>query len=389
MYCLSDKQIDFILSDIRARGVGMESLQQDLLDHVCCLIEQNLEAGGDFEGFYSATIRTFYKDELKEIEDETLFLLTNKNYYTMKKVMLASGAFSAIVLSFGILFKFMHWPGSGTLLVLGIVLFSLLFLPLLFTLKVKEKQQTQDKFILTIGTLSAIFLSLGILFKIMHWPLANALGASSVGIMVLLFLPVYFFTGIKNSETKVNTIVTSIIIVAGAGLFMSLVRSPGGSSIIYKLNTSNFVRNEQILKNEQAQLINYLQANNAQNVPSEQSQQINKLCEELKAHILEKETGYKTLGTDFERKNAVLSEGWVKDYFEEESPATLKLIVLRKLVETYNATNSRTANPNFQPIPIEATILDRSEERVLPALNSFIQIQMLVLQNDQQLLACK
>src|SRR6478736_5542246 len=111
MYCLSEKQIDFILADIRARGVALESLQQDLLDHVCCIIEQNLEANGNFEDFYFATIQTFYKQELKEIEEETLFLLTHKNYYAMKKIMLASGAFSAIVLSFGILFKFMHWPG--------------------------------------------------------------------------------------------------------------------------------------------------------------------------------------------------------------------------------------------------------------------------------------
>ena len=105
MYCLSDKQIDFILRDIRARGVEMESLQQDLLDHVCCIIEQNLEASGDFEGFYFTVIQTFYKQELREIEEETLFLLTNKNYYAMKKIMLLSGIFSVFVLSFGILFN--------------------------------------------------------------------------------------------------------------------------------------------------------------------------------------------------------------------------------------------------------------------------------------------
>src|SRR5687767_8948005 len=148
MYAISEEQIDFILRDIRARGVELESLQQDLLDHVCCLIEQNLEPGSNFEGFYYTTIQTFYKQELKEIEAETLFLLNNKNYYAMKKIMLASGAFSAIVLSIGIVFKFMHWPGAGFLIVGGIALFSLLFLPLLFALKVKEKEQTQNQFIL-------------------------------------------------------------------------------------------------------------------------------------------------------------------------------------------------------------------------------------------------
>jgi hypothetical protein len=43
MYCINDKQIDYILSDIRARGVEMEDLQYNLLDHICCLISQILQ----------------------------------------------------------------------------------------------------------------------------------------------------------------------------------------------------------------------------------------------------------------------------------------------------------------------------------------------------------
>ena len=136
MYCINDRQIDYILSDIRARGVEMEDLQYNLLDHICCLIEQNLEENGDFEGFYKKTIPKFYKHELWEIEEETITLLTFKNYYTMKKIMLLSGTISAALLSVGILFKFMHWPGASIMLVLGIGLASLLFLPLLFTLKI-------------------------------------------------------------------------------------------------------------------------------------------------------------------------------------------------------------------------------------------------------------
>ncbi len=67
MYLITDKQIDFILDDIRARGIGMEELQNDLLDHICCIIEQKLEANGDFEQCYSETICLFFKKELREI----------------------------------------------------------------------------------------------------------------------------------------------------------------------------------------------------------------------------------------------------------------------------------------------------------------------------------
>ncbi len=121
MYRISDEQIDYIINDIRARGVDMESLQQNLLDHMCCVIEQNLKEGEDFEKFYQTTIKTFYKEALWEIEEETIQLLTFKNYYKMKKIMISSGIFSAITLSVGILFKFMHWPGAAICILLGIV----------------------------------------------------------------------------------------------------------------------------------------------------------------------------------------------------------------------------------------------------------------------------
>jgi hypothetical protein len=85
MYTLSDKQIDLILSDIGAHGIETESLRYNLLDHICILIEQGLEEGGDFEKFYSSVIKAFYKKELREIEEETDFLLTCRNHRVLTR----------------------------------------------------------------------------------------------------------------------------------------------------------------------------------------------------------------------------------------------------------------------------------------------------------------
>src|SRR5690349_19144660 len=148
MYCLSEKQIDYILNDICARGVKMEELQQNLLDHVCCIIEHNLEENGDFEHFYSTTIKTFYKKELREIEEETILLLTFKNYYNMKKAMIISGTFSAATFIIGSFFKVMHWPGAAVLLFSGIIIFCFMFLPLMLILKMKEMSKVKDKLLL-------------------------------------------------------------------------------------------------------------------------------------------------------------------------------------------------------------------------------------------------
>ncbi len=63
MYILSEQQIDFILNDIKIRGVEMEDLQLNLLDHICCIVEYELEPGGNFEHFYQKTIPRFFKKD--------------------------------------------------------------------------------------------------------------------------------------------------------------------------------------------------------------------------------------------------------------------------------------------------------------------------------------
>lgn len=381
MYCISETQIDFILDDIRARGIGIESLQQNLLDHICCVIEQDLDENGDFEGFYLSAISTFYKVDLKEIEEETIHLLTNKNYYIMKKVMIASGALSAALLSIGIFLKFMHLPGAAVTILCGVLLLSFIFLPLMFTLRVKEKQENRDKVVAGIGTLAAMLIAVGILFKIMHWPGANVLCILALGIMIVLFVPIYFFSGIRNPQTKVNTIVSSVLLIAGCSLILVLIRSPHGSRMQYVSDTDYFLRNEQIVKTEARQLAQIEKGNI--NGSFEEAGEISKICSELKAFLLKRETGFESIGSDFESKEAWISDTMISEYFGNAPQEEQKLNSLKKLIQDYNAKGKTT---NLQLIPI-ATSLFGNDVRIRTALNDLIQIQMVVLQNQRELLA--
>jgi hypothetical protein len=108
MYTITDEQIEYILSDLTANGIETEDLRMNLLDHICCMIELNLTEGDDFKLYYEQTIRQFYKNTLKEIEIETTNLITFKNYYGMKKAIIISGSMSAITLLTGSIFKLMH-----------------------------------------------------------------------------------------------------------------------------------------------------------------------------------------------------------------------------------------------------------------------------------------
>jgi len=382
MYCLSEAQIDFILDDISARGIERVSLQQDLLDHVCCVIEQSLDDGGDFEHFYLQTIATFYEKELKEIEIETTHLLIHKNYYVMKKIMLIVGTMATGILGFGLLLKFMHWPGAAVCIVFSVFLLSFIFFPLLFILKIKEKQQNTDKVILFIGTLSAMIISVGLVFKIMHWPYANMLITSAFFMMLLLFLPIYFFTGIRNPQTKVNTIVSSILLAAGFGLILVLIRAPAGTRSQYLEDTRYFVRNEQILKSAQQQsqfMLNQTATINSDNVGTE----IFTLCDKLKQYLVEKETGLQAIPVDFESKEIMLGDAWVNDYLSDASFAS-DLEALKSKIAAFNNATSASNSAAF--IPIDEVQFNK-QVTVKAALNNLFQVQMIVLQNQTKTLA--
>ncbi len=373
MYHISEQQVEFILDDISARGIETEDLQLNLLDHICCIIEQELEENGDFGQFYQATIKRFYKTQLREIEDEAISLLINQNYYAMKKIMIFSGLLSASLFIMGIVLKFLHAPGASLGIVTGVLIMSLVFLPLVFLLKLKEQKQLKDKFLAATGTISAILMSLSVLFRVMHWPYSIELGYATVGILALLFLPVYVTNGIRQPETKVNTAVTAILLVGVCCLWLTMVVSPVGLRINMIQETSNVVRNEMILRAEQQ--------NTAISTSSELARTINVTCEELKTFLLLRSSGHNTIDADFEEKEVLIHNTWLAGCLDKAPDMEAKLKELKTMVANYNAG----AAPSLHKIPVTHTILDMSTEKVSDALNSLVQIQMYVLQNERSL----
>jgi hypothetical protein len=368
MYCITDEQIEYILNDIRRNGVEMEDLQYNLLDHICCIIEQELKEHDDFEHFYQQTVKRFYKHNLREIEEETINLLTFKNYYAMKKTMIVSGAISVAAFIAGSFFKYMYWPGAGVLLTLGIGTFSLLFLPLLFVLKSREAKAASDKFVVAIGAAVGIMFSLAILFIVQHWPGANVLLFSAIGIAAFVLLPAYFFTGIRRPETKLNTIMMSIILVGVIGLQFTMVRlRPSGSQLKIRMNT--YVQNEVLLKKLQEGI-----------VADKTASEITAMCEQLKAIVLDRSIGTPTIPPDYETTKLHLNEGNLGQEFDENGAGVQLLTRLRSAVDAYNAANTGTV----QRIPTSTAVLQSEPAKAgtlytnLTFLNSITQVEMYV-----------
>ena len=222
MYVLNKSQVDYILDDIRRNGIETEELQFNLLDHICCVVENEMSPDMSFEEVYGNVLPRFFKNHLREIQEETNLLLTFKNYYAMKKVMINSGLFTAVTFIVGSILKLLHLPGGAILLVLAIASMSFVFLPLFFLLKSKEEKVKSAKVILGSGVVFGILFCLSTLFKIMHWPYADVMWFIALGILFFVFLPLFYFTGIRKPETKMNTILASIMILTVGGLLFSL-----------------------------------------------------------------------------------------------------------------------------------------------------------------------
>lgn len=158
--------------------------------------------------------------------------------------MFISGFISAFLMLFGAYFKIMHWPGANVMLVLGMLTLAIVFLPLMFTLRLREKTEKRDKAVLILGLFSAIYFLIGALFKFMHWPGAGIFVLTGIPFLLFVFLPVYIVNGIKNPAAKVNTIVTAILIIAGSGFVMVLPSKSNVYSIPSKLNN---LKNEEMV----------------------------------------------------------------------------------------------------------------------------------------------
>ena len=242
MYNVTDEQVDFILNDIKARGVILEDLQDNLIDHMCCIIEEELPIDGDFYRFYESVLPRFFNKNLKELQEETDNLLTFKHYYAMKKTLNISGITSALLTLLGATLKTFHLPGAGITIVLGGLIFSLLFLPLMIVLKFKDEESKTDKWVLSLGFLIAMVATTGIVFKLMYWPMANILMQGGITVFVFAYVPLYFFTRVRRPDIRFNTTVNSVLMMACGGLLYALFNLGYSTNVSESVNASyNFM----------------------------------------------------------------------------------------------------------------------------------------------------
>jgi len=219
---LSDENIDFIYLEISKKGITMEVLLDEMVDHVCCCIEPEILKGTDFMTAYNNFIQNIDNSVFKNIQHQTL-LSTNLKFQNMKKVMFISGVLATILLVIGATFKIYHLPGAGVSLVLGTFIIVSTFLPLFFIVSYREQTEKKNILLSVIGYITITFLILGPIFKIMHWPYTNILFYFGPLLLATIFLPVYLVSVFrKANETKTNFLFIIMLISIGFSFMYSL-----------------------------------------------------------------------------------------------------------------------------------------------------------------------
>jgi hypothetical protein len=211
---LSLQDIDKISSDISMEEISFSHLPDDLIDHVCCDVEHEMQNGLAFSEAYRRVRQKMGKRRLKEIQEETLYSVDTK-YRHMKNTMKISGIAGTVLFGFAALFKIQHWPLAGTMLTFGALILTFVFMPSVLGVLWKETHNTKKLFLFISAFLAGGFFILGTLFKVQHWPGAGmilTLAAISGGVF---FIPALLISRVRDQENKAKR---PIYILGAAGV---------------------------------------------------------------------------------------------------------------------------------------------------------------------------
>ena len=214
-----DDNYERIKADLIGRGLTYDRLLDDLLDHICCLVEEDMETGKDFESSYNQVLDSIGEKRLPEIQHQTLLNL-DKKFQRMKNFTYIFGLSSAILTILGSFFKRMHWPGAGIMITVGMMLIVLVFLPMYFIINHKQQLEKKNPVYAIVGYLTIALFLVGATFKIMHWPGAGYMIYISVGFLLVGFIPLYVVNAFQRSGKEKTNLPYVVMLLVGIACVM-------------------------------------------------------------------------------------------------------------------------------------------------------------------------
>lgn len=202
---LSEEKVNLIRRDLVNSGITLPELLDDLLDHLCTGIEEEMAAGSNFDTAYEQLRELSIPGGAGEIQSETLYLLNYKQQLIMRKFLFLTGFIWAFTTLTGIMFNVFHWPMGNALVQGSGLILGLVLIPSFIIYQVRDHQPKTglQKALSVSGILVSGVVSFGVFFKLMHWPGANVLLMLSLVSLTFIFLPlvmIYWYRREANLE---------------------------------------------------------------------------------------------------------------------------------------------------------------------------------------------
>jgi hypothetical protein len=235
MLSLDKRQVHKITEDVQQAHISLAHLSDDLVDHICCEVEQLMEEGKSFKEAYQQVKYQTGISVLKKIEEDTKFLI-DKYYRLMKATMKITGNISLAIILIGTVFKILHWPGSAYLLAFGFLVVCAVFFPLAVYVNYKDTKKKKNLILHLSVLTSGILYMLGVVFKIEHWPGGGSLLSLGYMSFVLLVIPILLYSRFKRADQKKDKRILllgalSLVIFILSGLF-KILHWPGVSLLM-------------------------------------------------------------------------------------------------------------------------------------------------------------
>ena len=186
MFELAESDIKRIEARISSSQLRNQTLEIDLIDHICCMIEERVERGLMLSKAEEEVMREMGEVQIKAIDIETTFLTQNKITMTKRTKILGWIALSLMILGFS--FKMLHLLGAGVLWGLGVLVAAFGFALSLMYDSFSYQKTSGMKIASVIGYFGSAALLLGFGFRLLNWPIAGHLIASGGFILLIYFI---------------------------------------------------------------------------------------------------------------------------------------------------------------------------------------------------------
>lgn len=198
---LTPEQEHLVYEYVETKKIANKLLKNDLIDHLFCVIEIQLEKGNSFDIAFDRALNQLAPNGLEEIEKETIYLLNYNRIIIMKQFMYIVGFLGALALTAGITFKLLSLPFGYELFATGFIILFLIFIPLYAfdRYKVTIAKNLSQRMKIILGVVASVITGLAGLFKVLHLQGADLLLMLGAFIFTVGFLPFLFFTMYKKS----------------------------------------------------------------------------------------------------------------------------------------------------------------------------------------------